>query len=206
MKRSVAQAASSDVSDAQLIARCVVADDRHAFAELVKRHQSAVRACLRRLTAGNAALADDLAQDTFVLAWRNLKSFRQEARFSTWLYRIATNCWLAHVRKRHEELLGDRDAELAGDCAQAGEAPERGGGDHAAATTMKIDLERALAQLPEAERAALVQCYHNDLSHEEAAYVLGCPVGTVKTHILRGKQKLRVALAAWAPTAVTRTP
>ena len=63
--------------------------------ELVKRHQSAVRACLRKLTAGNHALADDLAQDTFVLAWRNLKSFRQEARFSTWLYRIATNCWLA---------------------------------------------------------------------------------------------------------------
>ena len=206
MKRSVAQAASSDVSDAQLIARCVVADDRHAFAELVKRHQSSVRACLRKLTAGNHALADDLAQDTFVLAWRNLKSFRQEARFSTWLYRIATNCWLAHARKRHEELLGDRDAELAGDDADANDAPEHGGGDHAAGTTMKIDLERALAQLSEAERAAIVQCYHNDLSHEEAAYVLGCPVGTVKTHILRGKQKLKVALAAWSPTPATRTP
>ena len=105
-----AQAAPPDVSDAQLIARCIVGDDRHAFAELVKRHQSSVRACLRKLTAGNHALADDLSQDTFVLAWRNLKSFRQEARFSTWLYRIATNCWLANTRKRHEELLGDRDA------------------------------------------------------------------------------------------------
>lgn len=206
MKRAVAQAASSDVSDAQLIARCIVADDRHAFAELVKRHQSAVRACLRKLTAGNHALADDLAQDTFVLAWRNVKSFRQEARFSTWLYRIATNCWLAHTRKRHEELLGDRDAALAGDDADADATPESGGGDHAAGTTMKIDVERALAQLAEAERAAIVQCYHNDLSHEEAAYVLGCPVGTVKTHILRGKQKLKVALAAWAPTSATRTP
>ena len=65
---------------------------------------------LRRLTAGNHALADDLAQETFVLAWRNLNSFRQEAQFSTWLYRIATNCWLADARKRKEELLGDRDA------------------------------------------------------------------------------------------------
>ena len=201
-----AKAAPPEISDGQLIARCIVSDDRHAFAELVKRHQSAVRACLRKLTAGNHALADDLAQETFVLAWRNLKSFRQEARFSTWLYRIATNCWLAHTRKRHEELLGDRDAELAGDDAQADDALERGGGDHAAGTTMKIDLERALAQLTEAERAAIVQCYHNDLSHEEAAYVLGCPVGTVKTHILRGKQKLKVALAAWAPTTVARTP
>jgi RNA polymerase sigma factor (sigma-70 family) len=71
---------------------------------------------------------------------------------------------------------------------------------------MKIDLERALARLSEAERAAIVQCYHNDLSHEEAAYVLGWPVGTVKTHILRGKQKLRSTLAAWAPAAATRMP
>ena len=193
-----------DVPDAQLIARCIVADDRHAFAELVKRHQSSVRACLRKLTAGNHALADDLAQDTFVLAWRNLKSFRQEARFSTWLYRIATNCWLAQARKRREELLGDRDVEVGDDDADdPGGAPGEGA-DHAATATMKIDLERALARLSEAERAAIVQCYHNDLSHEEAAYVLGWPVGTVKTHILRGKQKLKAALAAWAP-ATTRT-
>jgi RNA polymerase sigma-70 factor (ECF subfamily) len=193
--------ASHDVPDAQLIARCIVSDDRHAFAELVKRHQSAVRACLRKLTAGNHALADDLAQDTFVLAWRNLKSFRQEARFSTWLYRIATNCWLAHMRKRQEELLGDRDANVADDDEDA--IASASTADHAAGATMKIDMERALAALSEGERAAIVQCYHNDLSHEEAAYVLGCPVGTVKTHILRGKQKLRVALAAWAPAAHT---
>src|SRR5690242_21779998 len=108
-----AKVSSTDVTDAQLIARSLVGDDRHAFAELVKRHQSSVRACLRRLTAGNHALADDLAQETFVLAWRNLKSFRQEARFSTWLYRIATNAWLADARKRKEELLGDRAQDVA---------------------------------------------------------------------------------------------
>jgi RNA polymerase sigma factor (sigma-70 family) len=195
-----------DVTDAQLIARCIVADDRHAFAELVKRHQSSVRACLRKLTAGNQALADDLAQDTFVLAWRNLKSFRQEARFSTWLYRIATNCWLAQARKRHEELLGERDADVGDDEADLDPPGFGESADHAAMATMKIDLERALARLSEAERAAIVQCYHNDLSHEEAAYVLGWPVGTVKTHILRGKQKLKAALAAWAPATSTRMP
>ena len=197
-----AKAAAPDIPDAQLIARCIVGDDRHAFTELVKRHQSAVRACLRKLTAGNHALADDLAQDTFVLAWRNLKSFRQEARFSTWLYRIATNCWLAHARQRHEELLGDRDDAVAEDDDDGG-GESSFGGDHAAGTTMKIDLERAMALLSDAERAAIVQCYHNDLSHEEAAYVLGCPVGTVKTHVLRGKQKLKRALAAWAPSTLT---
>ena len=103
------------MTDAELIARALAGDDRHAFAELVRRHQSAVRACLRRLTAGNHALADDLAQETFVLAWRNLRTFRQEARFSTWLYRIATNCWLADARKRKETLLGDSDAAVAVD-------------------------------------------------------------------------------------------
>jgi len=196
-----AQAASPDITDVQLIARCIVGDDRHAFAELVKRHQSAVRACLRKLTAGNHALADDLAQDTFVLAWRNLKSFRQEARFSTWLYRIATNCWLAHARKRHEELLGDRDDGVADGDGETADGHAASEADHAAGTTMRLDLERAMATLSDAERAAIVQCYHNDLSHEEAAYVLGCPVGTVKTHVLRGKQKLKRALAAWAPSA-----
>ena len=185
------------VSDAQLIARALVADDRHAFAELVKRHQSSVRACLRKLTAGNHALADDLAQDTFVLAWRNLKSFRQEARFSTWLYRIATNCWLADARKRKEELLGDRTDAIADDEDATMPHVDVMHADHARASSLKMDLERAMAVLSDAERAAIVQCYHNDLTHEEAAYVLGCPVGTVKTHVLRGKQKLKAALSAY---------
>src|SRR4029450_8407193 len=101
------------VSDAQLIARVLVKDDRHAFGELVRRHQSAVRACLRKLTVGNHALADDLAQETFLLAFRNLRSFRQEAKFSTWLYRLAPTAYLADARKRKEELLGDRDADVA---------------------------------------------------------------------------------------------
>lgn len=188
--------AQSDLTDAQLIARVVVQDDRHAFSELVRRHQSAVRAMLRRLTAGNHALADDLAQETFLLAYRNLRSFRQEAKFSTWLYRIATNAFFAHNRKRTEELLGDDTNALV---EEESNPLADVGGDHARSASLRIDMERALAVLSEGERAAIVQCYHNDLSHEEAAYVLGCPVGTVKTHILRAKQKLKTSLAAWAP-------
>ena len=69
--------------------------------------------------------------------------------------------------------------------------------DHARTSSLKMDLERAMAVLSDAERAAIVQCYHNDLTHAEAAYVLGCPVGTVKTHVLRGKQKLKAALSAY---------
>jgi RNA polymerase sigma factor (sigma-70 family) len=183
------------VSDAQLIARVLVQDDRHAFGELVRRHQSAVRACLRKMTAGNHALADDLAQETFLLAFRNLRSFRQEAKFSTWLYRIAYNAFLADRRKMKElPLPDDEDAD---DVAthDGSTAPV------ARAVALSVDLQRAMSVLSDAERAAIVQCYHNDLSHEEAAFVLGCPVGTVKTHILRAKQKLKARLGAWAPEA-----
>ena len=192
--------AEPPVTDAQLIARVVVQDDRHAFSELVRRHQSAVRATLRRLTAGNHALADDLAQETFMLAYRNLKSFRQEAQFSTWLYRIATNAFLARRAEaqggapRRPRLRTSRRTRTT-TRAVADEA----GGDPTRGATLRLDMERALAVLSEGERAAIVQCYHNDLSHEEAAYVLNCPVGTVKTHILRAKQKLKSQLAAWAP-------
>jgi RNA polymerase sigma factor (sigma-70 family) len=186
------------LTDAELIARVVVRDDRHAFSELVRRHQSAVRATLRRLTSGNHALADDLAQETFLLAFRNLGSFRQEAKFSSWLFRIATNAWLADARKRKEELLGDRDADVADDDGDDAPDEPSGAPDPARAATLSLDMERAMTVLSEAERAAIVQCYHNDLSHEEAAQVLNCPVGTVKTHILRAKQKLKTRLAAWA--------
>jgi RNA polymerase sigma-70 factor, ECF subfamily len=182
--------------DRELIVRALEGDDRGAFAELVRRHQSAVRATLRRLTGGNDALADDLAQETFVLAWRNLASFRAEARFSTWLYRIATNCWLGDARKRKDVLLADH----AGDDDEDARIGALGGfvADASRASALRIDLERAMRGLSDGERAAIVQCYDNDLSHEEAAYVLGIPVGTVKTHILRAKKKLKTVLADWA--------
>jgi len=111
------------VSDGQLIARVVVSDDRHAFSELVRRHQSSVRATLRKLAGGNAALADDLAQEAFLLAYRNLKSFRQDAKFSTWLYRIAYNVCLSR-RLVHPIALANLD--LAGELAGAeGDEPAR---------------------------------------------------------------------------------
>jgi RNA polymerase sigma factor (sigma-70 family) len=184
---------SAAVSDGELIARVLVQDDRHAFSELVRRHQSAVRASLRKLTAGNHALSDDLAQETFLLAYRNLRSFRQQAKFSTWLYRIAYNAFLAERRKIKEMQLPDGDqAEDAAFSVETAAPVAR-------SVALSVDLERAMAGLSEGERAAIVQCYHNDLSHEEAAFVLGCPVGTVKTHILRAKQKLKARLGAWAP-------
>jgi len=183
---------SPPASDAALIARVVVSDDRHAFGELVRRHQSMVRATLRKLTGGNTALADDLSQETFLLAYRNLKSFRHDAKFSTWLYRIACNAFLGDARKMKELPLPEDTDALAPVDALERQSLARG-------AALSIDLERAMVVLSDAERAAIVQCYHNDLTHEEAALVLGWPVGTVKTHILRAKDKLRTRLGAWAP-------
>lgn len=172
-----------DTADSALVLAIVGHDDRNAFARLVGRHQSMVRSVLRRLTRGDHGLADDLAQETFLLAWRNLRSFRFDARFSTWLYRIAFNAWLTEVRKRREVLLADEETAPG---------PEEGTQDPHAAE--RIDLERALAQLSDGERAAIAACYFADLTHEEAAEAIGIPLGTVKTHILRAKAKLRAKL------------
>ncbi len=173
----------SEPADAELILAVVARDDREAFSRLVVRHQSWVRAVLRRLAKGDHGLADDLAQETFLLAWRHLPSFRFDARFTSWLYRIAFNAWLSETRKRREVLLEDgADAQPAGEAAPAVGEAER------------IDLERALATLSDGERAAIAACYYADLSHAEAAQAIGIPMGTVKTHILRAKAKLRAKL------------
>jgi RNA polymerase sigma factor (sigma-70 family) len=174
-------------SDTELILAVLERDDRNAFGELVRRHQSRVRAVLRRLTRGDAALADDLAQETFVLAWRKLKAFRFEARFSTWIYRIAFNAWQSEARRRREVPMEMDDASTPPGSDAFDEMPD---------VASRVDLERALAMLSDGERAAIAACYYADLSHEEAAAVLGIPVGTVKTHVLRAKVKLRARLAS----------
>lgn len=161
------------------------------FEALVRAHQSRVRAQLRRLTKGDHALADDLAQETFVQAWRHIGSFRGDAKLSTWLHRIAYHAFAAHRRSAHDDAPLD-DAPLDDDAAGAT-------CDGSAATLQHIDVERALAALPEAERVALVHCFGLDLSHAEAAQVLGWPLGTLKSHLARGKARLRERLAAWNP-------
>lgn len=176
-------------SDADLIARVVVHDDRNAFAELVRRHQSTVRASLRKLARGDEGLADDLAQETFLLAYRNLAKFRFDAKFSTWLYRIAYNVFVSDARKM-KEVLHETDDELQPDVPDP--APPL-----AETASLRLDLDRAMECLSEAERAVIVQCYYNDLSHDEASQVLGMPLGTVKTHVLKAKEKMKSRMASW---------
>ncbi len=171
-----------------------LAGDHKAFAELVRTHQSAVRTQLRRLTKGDAALADDLAQESFIQAWTHLAGFRAQARFSSWLYRIAYNRFLMHARSHHATQT------LAGEWPEGSAEPAV---DDRPAPALRLDVEAALARLPEPERVALIHCYHLDLSHEEAAQVLNLPLGTLKSQVLRAKARLRELLAAWAPEVST---
>ena len=175
-----------NLTDAELVRRTVAHDDRAAFGELVLRHQSGVRNFLRHLTRGDAALADDLAQDTFVTAHRNLPQFRRTSAFSTWLFGIAHNHWRNAQRRQreHDEL----------DCNHPDDAPP-------ASTRFDLahDLASALQHLSADEQLALHLGYRQGLSHQEIAALLAWPLGTVKTHLARGKEKLRHLLASWNP-------
>lgn len=173
------------LTDADLVARVLLDEDQNAFSELVRRHQSAVRGLLRQLTRSDLALADDLAQEAFIRAYKNIRSFRGEAKFSTWLYRIAYNCFREDARRR-KELVGIDETQL-----EAEQDPQT------VDPALRHDLARALQLLPLHERTAVVLCCQNGLSHDEASRVLDIPLGTVKTNVLRGREKLKKALAAW---------
>lgn len=170
--------------DAALVARALQSGDKAAFGQLIRRHQGMVRAQLRRLTAGDHSWADDLAQETFMLAWRKLDQFRGQAQFATWLYRIAYTTFLQARRGRKAQFVPVTDNERPSD-------------DHSGRIALQRDLAAALRSLPQAQSAAITLCYDFDLSHEDAAYVLGIPLGTVKTNIARGKARLRELLTAW---------
>ena len=187
--------ADADADAEALLIRQAMAGDRRAYGELVRRHQGRVRALLRRLCREDAALADDLAQDALVQAWRRLEHFRGEAAFGTWLYRIAYNTFLMHVRRpsvRSSQPLDERwDADDAGPAAESG-----------ADLVAQGEVRRALDCLSEPERAVIVHCYYLNLSHREAAFVIGCPLGTLKSHLARALQKLRRRLGDDIPVRI----
>lgn len=186
----------AELRDLDLVARVLATDDRHAFAELVKRHQSTVRGFLRRMTRGQHAVADDLAQETFIEAYRHLAKYRGSAQFSTWLLGIACNRFRRDCRRKKPAEPWNESAAIMADATDpslAGTAP-----DHTVA--LQSDVGGALARLSDEERAAIHLCYNSGLSHEEAANALACPLGTLKSHVARAKLKLRTFLRDWAPT------
>ena len=188
LPRRFRQPRSVTDTDQQLVERVRLLDDRDAFGELVKRHQSAVRRFSRALLQDDS-LADDVAQESFVRAYRSMGAFRGDSSVLTWLLGIAHNQARNARRKKKDHLeLDPNDPSLA--------APA----DATRSSDLKNDLERALAQLSADERAALHLCFQEDLSHTEAAAALGWPLGTLKTHVARGKERLKLLMTSWNPT------
>jgi RNA polymerase sigma-70 factor (ECF subfamily) len=166
--------------EARLIA-AARAGDGGAFAELVARHQLALRGFLRRYV-GHWSDADDLAQEAFVTAWSRLDRFEGRSSFRTWVcgigYRIARDAKRAHGRAQ------TRDADWL----------EAQGEEEQAPLEDRMALADAMAALPQDQRAAVALCLGEGFSHAEAAEILRMPLGTVKSHVTRGRERLAQAL------------
>lgn len=156
------------------------ARDQSAFGELVKRRQGWARALLRRMCS-NHAEADDLAQDAFVKAWDRIRDLETPAAFPGWFRRIAVTTFLMAKRRQKAvfEVIDD-----ASPIADEQSTPEEAAG-------AKIDLQKALAKLSDAERLCVTLNHGEGLSHSEIVEITGLPLGTVKSHVLRGTEKLR---------------
>ena len=142
--------------------------------------QAPLRAFLRRLT-GNAAEADDLAQDSFVFAWEHITRFDATRPFRPWLFAIAWRKFREHKRSWLRRMLREKNAVPDEDCY----APDPG---------LRLDMMAALDGLPPAQRAAALLCLGADFTHGEAAQVLDVPLGTLKSHVARAREKLVAAL------------
>lgn len=178
------------IPDQELIARALAHKDQHAFAQLVLRYQSQLRLWARRLCDGDIHLADDLAQETFIKAYAALGAFRAEAKFSTWLYRIAFN--IAANRWRSKKMQWcelDENEEIEAEHCELKQFDA------------KRDVEAAMQQLSAAQQLAIRLCFEDGFSHDEAASIMGVPLGTLKTHVARGKQKLQILLSSWSQVA-----
>jgi RNA polymerase sigma-70 factor (ECF subfamily) len=165
-------------SDTALVARVVADDDRGAFELLVRRHQSAVRNFLRRLTRNDVERANDLAQETFIKTYQGLASYRGSARFTTWLFRIAYHTFLNDERGRHatDAFSDDEHGSVA---------------DTTADTALALDVDRALERLSIRQRAVFDLHYKKGMTHSEVAESLELPLGTIKSDLVRGHEKLR---------------
>jgi RNA polymerase sigma factor (sigma-70 family) len=169
----------AQASEAALIVASQAKDQR-AFGELVKRRQGWARGLLRKMCR-SAAEADDLAQEAFIKAWDRIRDLETPAAFPGWFRRIAVTTFLMAKRRQKAvfEVIDDASPIAAEDST-----PENAAG-------AKIDLEKALARLSDAERLCVTLNHGEGLSHSEIVDMTGLPLGTVKSHVLRGTEKLR---------------
>jgi RNA polymerase sigma-70 factor (ECF subfamily) len=173
------------VSDAELVARCQ-AGDVDAFETLYHQHAGRIFALASRM-AGSPDEGEDLLQEIFLLAYRKLGTFKGEAALGTWLYRLALNHCLDFVRSRQartRKLTETLDDERSVEPAARQDTP-----------IARIDLERAIARLPEGCREAFVLHEVEGFDHKEVAELLGIAEGTSKSQVFKARMKLRGILA-----------
>ncbi|PLT33611.1 RNA polymerase sigma factor SigW [Bacillus sp. V5-8f] len=170
----------------------VLKGDQNSFAEIVELYKDKVfQICYRML--GNKHEAEDLAQEAFLRAFVNIHSFNINMKFSTWLYRIATNLCIDRIRKKKPDFY--LDAEVAGtdgldmysQIAAETVLPE----DEVESMEIQETIQAAIKKLPDKYRAPIVLKYIEELSLKEISEILELPVGTVKTRIHRGREALR---------------
>lgn len=171
---------TSSLAEGALVGQAQAGSTR-AFSQLVEMHSQAVRAFLRRL-CGNWAEADDLAQETFVTAWLHLARFDRSRDLRPWLCGLAYRKFLASRRAFFRRAK--REAEFAAEQ----EFISKPNSD------LRLDLTKAMIGLPPEQRAAVALCLAAEFSHGEAAETLGIPLGTVKSHVSRGRAKLLAAM------------
>ncbi len=168
------------LSDAYYISQVILFDSHKAFEKLVVKYQPEIRRLLLRLTLGDHALSDDLAQETFIKSYKYIHSYKASARFSTWLYRIAYNVFLDN---QNQKKIYSNTLKEDGNLLHYHEPVYQ--------VENKMDVDTLLKLLNNEERWAISLSYLSDMSHEKIAEVMDCPLGTVKSYILRGKEKLR---------------
>jgi RNA polymerase sigma-70 factor (ECF subfamily) len=175
------------IRDEDLVRR-YLSGDRAAFAALVERHERRIYNLALRMT-GQPEDARDATQDAFLTVLRKLSTFRGESAFSTWLHRVAVNACYDLLRKRRRAPMLERGSGEDRPPAEPPPAP-----DHADASDLSIDVQRALLQVPEDFRAVMILHDVRDLPQEEVGAILGIPVGTVKSRLHRGRIALARAL------------
>lgn len=170
-----------------------------AFRELIRRYERPVYSLIHRMVR-DAAAAEDLAQDAFIKVLNHLDKYRSAFKFSSWLFKIANNVAIDHLRRRHPDLRsidGSPDATTAEaieatsiELADGGESPL----DALTARELGAAIEAAIGQLRPEYRQCILLRHVEGRSYEEIAATLDLPLGTVKTHIHRARHQLREAL------------
>lgn len=174
----------------------VLKGDQNAFAEIVDLYKDKVyQLCFRML--GNQHEAEDIAQEAFIRAYVNIHTFNQKLKFSTWLYRIATNLSIDRIRKKKPDYY--LDAEIAGtdgltmysQLAADVSLPE----EELEGLELQEIIQKAILSLPDKYRSVIVLKYIDELSLKEISEILDLPIGTVKTRIHRGRESLKNLLS-----------